>query len=174
MHLTPPCVLRRARAAHFTRHAHRPTAETRAHVARVRYKTADMDDDVDVVGDRIPGGGARVNEAAALAALEALFGDGDEVEDEADVRRKMRAAARANNPGGGSDRIALVAAHCSLSRVIVAAVITPHPRALSSPLAFIIHNMSSFTPKDPSPHRVRRRLKTSTAAACAISARVRG
>ena len=30
--------------------------------------------------------------------LEALFGDGDEVEDEAVVRRRMRAQQRANNP----------------------------------------------------------------------------
>lgn len=64
-----------------------------------------MDDDVDVVGDELPGGGAEVDETAALAALEALFGDGDDVEDEADVRRRMRAAARANNPGEDSHGI---------------------------------------------------------------------
>ena len=60
---------------------------------------ADMDDDVDVVSDDVlgRGGGADVSEAAALAALSALFGD-DNVEDEAAVRRKARAAERANTP----------------------------------------------------------------------------
>ena len=58
-----------------------------------------MDDDVDVVGDAAgPDGGVELEESAALAALEALFGDGDDVEDEAAVRRKMRAAKRADSP----------------------------------------------------------------------------
>lgn len=63
-----------------------------------------MDDDVDVVGDALPGGGADLDEAAALAALDALFGDGDDVEDEGGLRRRMRAAARANKPGEDSRR----------------------------------------------------------------------
>jgi hypothetical protein len=37
-------------------------------------------------------------ETEALAALEALFGDADDVEDEADIRRKERAAKRASAP----------------------------------------------------------------------------
>ena len=53
----------------------------------------DMDDDVDVVG-----GDDEVDEDAALAALDALFGDGDDVLDEAELRRQERAARRSDAP----------------------------------------------------------------------------